>query len=210
WGQQAEVARTQAEQAQDQAEEARRLAVKAQGETEQARRALDQVLYVQRVGRAYQEWRENHVARADELLADCPEALRHWEWRYVYRLCHSDLFTCRGHTEPVTSVCWSPDGTRLASASYDKTVKGWDAGDGQEALSLNGHSFWVNCGCWSPDGKRLASAGGTAAKGSPREVKVWDLERGQEAFSLHGHTGAVWSVCWSPDGTRLATASTDK
>ncbi|MBI1917618.1 MAG: hypothetical protein HYS12_23230 [Planctomycetes bacterium] len=35
--------------------------------------------------------------------------------------------TLKGHTGPVTSVCFSPDGKRIVSGSYDKTVKVWDA-----------------------------------------------------------------------------------
>jgi WD40 repeat protein len=54
----------------------------------------------------------------------------------------------------VTSVAWSPDGKRLATASWDKTAKVWDAADGREVLTLRGHNDAVTSVAWSPDGKR--------------------------------------------------------
>ncbi len=57
-----------------------------------------------------------------------------------------------------SSVAFSPDGKRLASASVDETVKVWDAATGQETLTLKGHTGRVISVAFSPDGKRLASA----------------------------------------------------
>jgi hypothetical protein len=52
--------------------------------------------------------------------------LRGWEWRYVHRLCHSNLLTLK-HTSPVTSASFSPDGSRIVTGSEDGTAKVWDA-----------------------------------------------------------------------------------
>ena len=51
-----------------------------------------------------------------------------------------ETLTLKGHTGGVTSVAFSPDGKRLASAGGDETVKVWDAATGQEILTLKGHT----------------------------------------------------------------------
>ena len=65
------------------------------------------------------------------------------------------------HQRGFPSVAFSPDGKRIASASDDRTVKVWDAGTGQEILTLKGHTNDVTSVAFSPDGKRLASAAAT-------------------------------------------------
>jgi len=75
--------------------------------------------------------------------------------------------TLRGHTSRVTSVSYSPDGTRIASGSFDKTVKIWDELTGELKQTLNGHTDRVFSVSYSPDGTRIASGSGD------KTVKIW-------------------------------------
>jgi WD40 repeat protein len=164
---------------------------------------LQGVLYLQRVARAYREWSDNEVARADQLLRECPPELRGWEWRYVHCLCREELCICRGHTRETVGVCFSPDGTHLASSSWDGTVRVWDTASGHELGTLRGHTEEVPGVAFSPDGKHLASAG------MDHVVRLWDAGTGRAELVLQGHTDGVLGVAFSPDSLRLASASRD-
>ncbi|KAL2138290.1 hypothetical protein VTI28DRAFT_7154 [Corynascus sepedonium] len=114
------------------------------------------------------------------------------------------LSTLEGHSNSVNSVAWSHDATRLASASWDKTVKIWDPATGQCVSTLEGHSDFVNSMAWSHDAARLASASWD------KTVKIWDPATGQCVSTLEGHSDFVNSMAWSHDAARLASASWDK
>jgi WD40 repeat protein len=197
-------AQGEAQQALKTAVEQRGLAVQAQGEAQRALALANRYLYFLRVNQADAAWHDNQPERASDLLDACPPAERGWEWNYVDHQRHAFLLEFKGHTRTVTSVAYSPDGRRIASASSDGTVKVWEAATGQEALTFRGHTGGVTGVAYSPDGRRLASAG------IDNTVKVWDAATGQEALTLRGHRSGVTGVAYSPDGRRLATASIDE
>jgi WD40 repeat protein/tRNA A-37 threonylcarbamoyl transferase component Bud32 len=114
------------------------------------------------------------------------------------------LLACQHSKDSINGVAFSPDGTRIASASQDGSVCLCDATTGKELLCLTGHTDWVSCVAFSPDGKWLASAA------YDRSVKVWDAATGRQVHDFKGHSPIFQRVAFSPDGRRLAAAGANQ
>jgi WD40 repeat protein len=119
------------------------------------------------------------------------------------------------------SAVFSPDGSRIVTASLDKTSKVWDAETGAEIHTLKGHTGVVSSAVFSPDGSRIVTA-----SSEDKTVKVWDAKNCAEFLTLDGQTFAGWehrdktarlmgrlSAQWvslSADGSRFVAARYDK
>src|SRR5262249_2897046 len=123
--QQAEKERGSAVQARQVAEGAKTIAEQAQ-ESEKAQRRIAEhehdraewLVYAGQLAQAQGAWEANDVAGAWEHLDATRWDFRGWEYRHLATLFTSNQRIIRGHTQWVLSVCFSPDGQRLASASF--------------------------------------------------------------------------------------------
>ena len=109
-----------------------------------------------------------------------------------------------GHQGSVEALAFSPDGTELATASHDGTVKLWDLAAHRERLTLRGHDRFAEGVAFRPDGKALATLGSTS------ELILWELPSGRQLqrFQAEGNLGR--QVAFSPDGRWLAARSSDR
>ena len=127
------------------------------------------------------------------------EDLRGPEWHHLWRQYYGEDTTLRGHAGAVTAVAFSPDGTILASASADSTIRFWDMPGGRESRVLRGHKGQVNALAFSPDSKQLISGGVDGT------IRVWTTKEGSESHSI-SLDAPVTAVAWSQDGKFLAGA----
>jgi WD40 repeat protein/tRNA A-37 threonylcarbamoyl transferase component Bud32 len=113
--------------------------------------------------------------------------------------------TLRGHTDQVWGLAFSPDSLRLASASWDATVRVWDVAKGRESIIFRNHSRVVFSVAFSPDGLHVASGSAAHADDHPSVVKVWEVTTGKEVVHPRGTPREALSVAFSPDGQWIVT-----
>jgi WD40 repeat protein/serine/threonine protein kinase len=184
-----------------------RLAEKAQRKLAEDRaKELRQNLYIAEMREAGQAAAQSPfgLGRVIELLSHWQDepTLRGWEWYYLHALCHQDVLTISVSADPVDSVAWSSDGTRLATMSRETEPKVWDAVTGkQSAILAMPQNRVIFLGAWSPDGTLLA----TIEAGI--WTVIWDAAARKQRLTLQETTSR--SIAWAPDGARLASGKAD-
>ncbi|KAJ5735684.1 uncharacterized protein N7483_000809 [Penicillium malachiteum] len=107
--------------------------------------------------------------------------------------------TYDGHTDEVNTLLWSPDGTRIVSASCDETIKIWDttvtnSSQNSQAIDME----------WSRDGSSVVIA--PRSNFENKSVTIWDLATGECTREFEDDEN-IECIAWSPDGDHIASGS---
>lgn len=109
----------------------------------------------------------------------------------------------KGHADGVLDLRWSPNGTRLASASDDKSIRIWERGTWEQEKVLLGHTLGVLDVAWSPDGSTLISGS------RDYKIQVWDYATASST-AKYNEANCVRSVDLHPSGDFYANSGVDE
>jgi WD40 repeat protein len=99
-------------------------------------------------------------------------------------------------------VSWSPDGSRLASASGSELLV-WEVKSGASVRALGPHPGGAFAVTWEPSGERLFSGG------SDGRLRWWNVQSGECVREQEAHQGTVQALKVSPEGRRLTSCGND-
>jgi WD40 repeat protein len=108
------------------------------------------------------------------------------------------------HADTLYAAGFSPDSTRVVTASADSTAQVWDAATGKKIGKPLRHVGRVWTASFSPDGAWVVTAS------EDRTAQVWDAANGERIGKPLRHKAGVVSASFSPNGARVVTASEDR
>ena len=120
------------------------------------------------------------------------------------KISNKPLIRMVGHQGIVNDVKFSPNAFYLASASFDKCIKIWNANTGTFLFNLRGHVGPVYQLAWSPNSKMLLSC----SKDST--LQCWNIQTKKAMHNLPGHADEIYTVDWAPNGIKAASGSKDQ
>lgn len=150
--------------------------------------------------------KKSETALAGGRMAQAVEAIRQARWQLPYQPIGVPDNVSRiignlrlRHSGEINALAYSPDGTKLATASSDKTVRIWDLGNGHEILAYAGHTDKIRCLVWAPDGNSIISAG------MEKNIKIWDPAKGKDIKTIAAAGEFVTALALSKDGKHVFT-----
>lgn len=154
--------------------------------------------------------KDNSPDRAMELLLQCPEELRHWEWGYLVAQCHQEIVTIDAHPAArvlfrwhVRSLDFDASGERLITLGMDDQLKVWDAWSGRELFRMGDTNQPITRFAVHPRRPEFVYSRKDGTLGR------LDLQGARElpAPAVPADMGPISTLAFSTDGTTLLIAT---
>eukprot|EP00924_Labyrinthula_sp_SR-Ha-C_P005431 snap_masked-scaffold_1-processed-gene-31.28-mRNA-1 protein AED:0.03 eAED:0.03 QI:0/-1/0/1/-1/1/1/0/546 len=143
--------------------------------------------------------KKNNSNLIEERLVSCSDDYTIFLW-----VNNKPLKRLFGHQQPVSQICFSPNGQFIASCSFDKKIKLWCGITGNFLSTFTGHVGAVYRIVFSADSALLASA----SKDST--VKIWAVKEKKAKHTLAEHYDQVYALDWSPERNMMASGGKDR
>lgn len=113
-----------------------------------------------------------------------------------------------GHRHGVNEIAYSPDSSRIMSASSDSTVKEWDTRTGEYIRTYSGNGGAVHDIAYHPSGRKIVTGCFDKNITDKYTVKEWDTETGQ-CIKGYDAGSLVLSAAYTSDGNRILSGSSN-
>ncbi|MCA9214135.1 MAG: protein kinase [Planctomycetales bacterium] len=101
----------------------------------------------------------------------------------------------RGHTQEIYDLAYSPDGSKIATTSFDSSIKLWDISSINQFVNVGKHTGYALAIAFSPDGKHIVSGG------ADETARIWSVDFGAK----YEIPNAGWQFLITEDSKRLLT-----
>ncbi len=120
----------------------------------------------------------------------------------------------KGHSAKIHKILFTPDGERIISVSEDKTIRLWNAGDGEllnkfESQIGDGSDGMLYAAAISPNGKLLAVSGYPVSSQESNYIIIIDIDRGEQVATAIGHNNVINGLSFTGDGKYLLSGGDD-
>ena len=109
-----------------------------------------------------------------------------------------------GHAEQVSDVAFTPDGKKIISSSWDKTICVWDVESGKKLHTTKGLQGRLSAVAMTPDGEKVI-----ASALNNKTIRVWEMQFWKRLHTFEGHTEMIMDVAVTPDGRHAVSGAAD-
>jgi len=181
-------------------------AMSAESSAKRSRLTATKQFYITDIFAANREYETNNITQATNRLTrwskqQASSDFRHFEWGYLWKVCHSSLRDIKLDSYSINQLQLSPDNQMIATAQTNGDVVIRDSGSCAILKTLQGHKQEVRSLAFNSDGSLLVTGA------LDHDVNVWDPSTGTLISTINDSNGAINAVAISPDGELIAADS---